>query len=111
MSDTRSIKARLEAHGFKYFHMGGNLTAYVRHEGEVWEQIMSDEMEGFAPSALNEFVVIFDGLVDDEGEPIKEELETTEGYTMREVLAALDNPSKEYMLLTLRLYNDFHRSN
>lgn len=93
-------------HGFYLQETGGGCTAYVRLDNprrpEV-EEIVTVAHGPHAPEALTDAVVVSSGWEDNDDRAV------TQGYTLADVLAALDNPSDEYALLDLRLHNGFHK--
>lgn len=104
-----SIKERLAKHGFHLEYDGSESdpdSYYVRRDetGEVAEFI---QVQGsrHAPERLTQSCYVWDecnGKFGDD-EP---------WHSLADILNALDNPSEEYTLLTLRLFNglQFHRA-
>lgn len=93
---------KLRQHGFTLQPVGGNCVAFIRREPDGMETWLSDG-DGSVPSALDDAVVIWEGVADADEEGV-----TLTGYSLRDVLQALDNPSDEYVLLSLRLFNNLH---
>lgn len=96
-----SIQQRMQAAGFQLETTGGECTAYVRNAGDI-EELVTLANEAKAPQSLSDAVAVgiqLDGV----------DADAVAGYTLADVLAALENPSDEYVLLSLRLYNGFHR--
>jgi hypothetical protein len=100
-----TVEDRLEKHGFTFEWTGGNCSAFTRSDGQVREMItLADSPE--APELLTDMVDV--GTYDNDGEPITN-YDIVSGYTLADILAALENPSDEYYLLSLRLHNEFHK--
>lgn len=97
---TRSLRQTLESHGFVLDkHRGGNCSAYVRADGDGLEEVITVADDAAAPTRLTDKVAVWTGYPEagDEG--------TTEKATAEEVVAALNHPSDEYFLLSLRIEN------
>lgn len=99
------IKERLGEHGFTLEHTGGGCTAWTRYDGEMVEMITLNDAPQ-APWKLSDNVAI--GTYAEDVEDLGDEV-TLRGYTLADVLAALENPSDEYFLLELRLHNGLHK--
>lgn len=97
------IEDKLNQHGFTLQPVGGNCVAYIRKEPYGEETWLSDG-DGSVPSSPDDPVVIWECLPDELGDVGC----SITGYTLRDVLRALDNPSDEYVLLSLRLFNKLH---
>ncbi len=99
-----TIRQRLASFGFNEEHTGGGCTAYIRRSGEV-EECLTIAGDPAIPTRLRDEIT----LGTHAGEEYKEEDYET-GWTLADVLAALEHPSGEYVLLTLRLSNGFYKS-
>ncbi len=100
---TASIASRLAAHGFKLTRTGGECTAYERNVGGIDEHIIRASFPS-APENLSDEVLIGTNVYD------ADEMEYTEGRTMADVLAALENPSEKPYLLSFRLFLGLHKA-
>lgn len=96
-----TITERLARHGFVLEGTGGGCTAYVRRSADGFEELITDD-DAQAPTRLDSVAWVSNY---DNGGPT-DDMETA---TVREMLAALDNPSDEYCLLSLRLANGLHK--
>ncbi len=99
-----AIPMLLVAFGFNLEQTGGNCTAYVRRDksGDI-EETITDGVDPRHPTRFSDLVSVgaqdMTNPDDDGSEGI------VEGYTLAQVLEALEHPSDEYALLTLRLEN------
>lgn len=91
--------ARLAKCGFTFQRAG-----YVRRYADgIAEFIVSANRRPGAPTDINEPVVVED--YDEDGQPANE----VSGYTLADVLTALEDPRDDYYLLALRLENFIER--
>lgn len=99
------IRQRFESFGFVFEGTGGGCTALIRRDGDTEELItVYDEAE--APTRLTDRVAVGYWEAGD----FKTGTGSDGEYTLADCLAALENPSEEYHLLELRLYNGFHKT-
>lgn len=98
-----SIAAVLHQHGYRRECLGGNIYGWVRRSGEVTEYITRrDPIAEFAPAHPLDVVFAWFEVGDNEASERTMVL-------LADCIRALQNPSKEYALLELRLDNGFHR--
>ncbi len=99
-----TLEERLAKHGFTVAQLGGGCEGWERTDGTVVERILDDVggyVEPTRPQELSDSVAICSGTVmqdEDDGE-----LPVTFGYTLADVLGALEHPSEFPVLLTSRL--------
>lgn len=111
-NESESITARLARHGFHFAQLGGGCTGYLRHDtgnartAEV-EEIITRANEPRAPEALTDAVAIGTTCFT---APSTDETQYTHGYTLADVLAALDNAGDEWALLDMALHNGAHKA-
>lgn len=104
----RTIIERMLAAGFALQETGGGCTAFVRSDGREIEEVVTLEGEPTAPTQLSDKVAVGTYYDCDPQNPTQGASGMLDGYTLADVLAALENPSEEYFLLELRLYNRLH---
>jgi hypothetical protein len=102
----KQIIAALAKHGYLLEQTGGNCEAFVRREWDGFSTWITTEDDPSIPESLDERITIGEYEDDQDVDGTGDDL--TNGYTLRDALAALDYPSDEYVLLSLRLDNGFH---
>lgn len=103
-----ALKQRLRALGFSIVELGGGASAlyadreatdvFIRHTDGPW-----------APRTLDSPVIVEETVrgLREVGSPLEDDIDTAEfsGYTLREVLEALEDPDDEYETIEMRLAN------
>lgn len=103
-----SLIDRMLAAGFELQNTGGNCTAFVRRHDDEIEELVTMEDDPTAPRELTDKVAVGTNYNCSPTDPTQGSSGMLTNYTFGDVLAALENPSKEYVLLELRLYNGLH---
>lgn len=102
-SVSHAIAFALKRYGFELVQTGGGCSAFIRDDGQI-EEVITVATGPKAPEHLTDDVVV--STREHDGDPDES---PESGHTLADVLAALRNPSDEYALLSLRLYNGFHK--
>lgn len=94
----RTLTQALKPHGFVY--------SFLPHNGvECWERRAVDGFTERLTAEHGESLPRWDSLVVIETGEVAE----IYGVTMRDIVAALENPSTDYVSIALRIANDFHK--
>lgn len=101
------VLSRMERAGFHLIEKdGGSAFERLDDEGEI-QELVTREREATAPQALTDTVSITTNAGCSPSDPTAGSSGIIDGYSLAEVVRALEYPSDEYTLLELRLHNGF----